>query len=414
LLSEIASLIACDEFAERARHPQHPQAFTRRRDLPLPALVSMLLSQRGASQQRSLDAFFGALDQRAGFVRGVSDRAFAKARSHLHQPALGWLNDRLLQGADRMGALPRWNGFRVVAADASVLRPAVRACHRVRGGVAGSDQRLFALYLPAAELTLHASVHAAAVSERAMLMEALPMLSERDLLVLDRGYPAAWLCERLSHAGRHFVMRCDGDSGFAVVQQFMRSGEAERWVSLPAPKPREVADWGCERRKVSVRLVRHVSPTTGQIRVLMTNVTESQAPAEAFAALYHQRWRIEEAFKRLKHRMKLESVSGLSQHALIVDVAAKVLADNLAALMCLAAQDPQPAGQAVKKVNRAYAADIVGRMIAPVLLAVGDVVQQVRRMLALLAKNTQRYRPGRARPRPKWHVKPHPSMAYKG
>ena len=39
-----------------------------------------------------------------------------------------------------------------------------------------------------------------------------------------------------------------------------------------------------------------------------------------FADLYHQRWRIEEAFKRLKHRLKLEAVSGLSQQALLIDV----------------------------------------------------------------------------------------------
>ena len=55
----------------------------------------------------------------------------------------------------------------------------------------------------------------------------------------------------------------------------------------------------------------------------------STGAGAAFGELYHQRWRIEEAFKRLKHRLHLEAVSGLSQHALLVDVAAKVLADNM-------------------------------------------------------------------------------------
>jgi IS4 transposase len=49
------------------------------------------------------------------------------------------------------------------------------------------------------------------------------------------------------------------------------------------------------------------------------------ASAAELADLYRGRWRIEEAFKRLKHRMGLDSVSGLSQHALLVDVATKVL-----------------------------------------------------------------------------------------
>jgi len=59
--------------------------------------------------------------------------------------------------------------------------------------------------------------------------------------------------------------------------------------------------------------------------VLATNLDTQAFPCEVFCDLYHQRWRIEEAFKRLK--AKLECVSGLTQHTLLVDVAAKVLAD---------------------------------------------------------------------------------------
>lgn len=66
--------------------------------------------------------------------------------------------------------------------------PAIRTCHRTQAA-ANAEQRLFALYLPGAELTLHAAVDSAAESERAVLMESL---LERGLL---------------------FVMRCDNNSG---------------------------------------------------------------------------------------------------------------------------------------------------------------------------------------------------------
>jgi IS4 transposase len=45
--------------------------------------------------------------------------------------------------------------------------------------------------------------------------------------------------------------------------------------------------------------------------------------------LHHQRWRIEEAFKRLKHRPHLQAIPGLSQQVLMLDGAAKVLADEI-------------------------------------------------------------------------------------
>ncbi len=61
--------------------------------------------------------------------------------------------------------------------------------------------------------------------------------------------------------------------------------------------------------------VRHVAPN-GEARVLMTNLFDTRRfPVSAFGDLYHRRWRIEEAFKRLKHRLNLEHVTGLYQQA---------------------------------------------------------------------------------------------------
>lgn len=135
--------------------------------LPLPTLVASLLCMRASSQQCLLDSVFGAMRDTAAMVRGVSDRAFAKARSHLHAPALSALNDQVLARASASGMVPLWQGFRLVAADASVLMPAIRRCKRTRR-LAEADQRLFALYLPGAEITLHAAVHSASESAQAI------------------------------------------------------------------------------------------------------------------------------------------------------------------------------------------------------------------------------------------------------
>ena len=367
---------------------------------------------RGSSQQCHLDAFFGSLSNSAGLVRGVSDRAFAKARSHLHVPALVDLNDALLAGADAAGLVPRWEGFRLVAADASVLMPAIRRCSRTRR-LAAADQRLFALYLPGAELTLHAAVHSASESERAMLANALDVLKPGDVLLLDRGYPAAWLVHLLNARSIGFVMRCDTVSGgWRGVRQFIRDGHAEAQITLSAPNKQDAADWNCPALAPRVRVVRQVAPN-GQVRVLMTNLPPEVAPAGAFGDLYHRRWRIEETFKRLKHRLHIEAVSGLSQHAVLVDVAAKVLADNIASLMCMGAQaneQAQPGSQCL----RTRALQAIQHLLPRALLALGNVPALIANTFALLARSLRRRRPGRSSPRNSPKVKPHPSLAYKG
>jgi Transposase DDE domain len=375
----------------------------------LPALVSALLSMRASSQQAMLDGFFSAL----GDAPAVSDRAFAKARSHLHMPALTWLNDWLIQRCEAARLISRWHGLRVVVGDGSVLMPAVRRCPRTRN-LAAPEQRLFALFLPGIELTLHASVHSASESERAMLVQALDKLGPDDVLVLDRGYPASWLVNLLIERGIKFVIRCDFDgAGWTGVREFKRSGKKQSSVQLSAPSATEAEDWQCSRNAPTVRLVRQIAPGGG-VRVLMTNIDEHAVPHEAFGDLYHQRWRIEEAFKRLKLRMGLEAVSGLSQHALIIDVAAKILADNIAALLCHGAAAEHDLGARQRKCNRSFAAKVIQRALPPILLGIGNTLHAIGDLMRRLARATQRFVPGRSQPRPKHHVKPHPNLAYKG
>ena len=418
MLAELNARICSDEFTQLARHPDHPQAFTRNRRLPLPALIGALLTMRNQSQQLTVDTFFGAVQGGAVPLRGVSDRAFAKARSHLHLPALESLNDLVVRRADEAGLIERWHGLRVVAADASVLMPAVRPCLQSRSA-ADPDQRLFALYLPGAELTLHASVHSATVAERRMLMQALDLLGPQDVLVLDRGYPAAWLVAVLNARGIRYVMRCDNEGGWSGVKNFASSGLDQTQIELTAPSADDDSQWGCGRHKPSVRLVRQRAPN-GQFRVLATNLDAQVYPPAMFGDLYHQRWRIEEAFKRIKHRLKLEAVSGLSQHALIIDVAAKVLADNLSSLMCAAAteQATSPPSstprQHARKINRSYAAAYLRNVLPRLMLRVGDICSLIAQAIKMLATNTLTFIPNRSQPRPNNHVKPHPSLAYKG
>lgn len=375
---------------------------------------------RTGSQQALLDTFFTNLQASVGdgaqMVRGASDRAFAKARSHLHMPALNWLNDWVIDRAESSGIVKRWRGLRLVAADASVLMPAIRKCHRTRFAASG-DQRLFSLYLPDSELTLHASVHSADTSERAMLMQALECLGPDDVLLLDRGYPAAWLVSLLCERGIRFCMRCDKElTGWSAVKRFLRSGSQQANVTLSTPSAQDVQDWGCSPAAPEVRLVRNVS-SNARVRVMATNLDPVDFPWECFGELYHKRWRIEEAFKRLKHHMHLEAVSGLSQQALIIDVASKVLADNLASLLCTTALGDDPSHQAAqpqnRQCNRAYAAAAMVRMLPSVLIFVGDILAAIGQTLDLLRRTTCRIVAARSSPRPKSHLKPHVKYAYK-
>ena len=233
------------------------------------------------------------------------------------------------------------------------------------------------------------------------------------MLLLDRGYPAAWLVNLRNERGILFVMRCDtANGGWRAVREFMRGNQPEAVVTLGASDARDAADCGCSAQAPTVRWVRNVA-TGAKRRVPLTNLGAAQVPAAAFGELHHQRWRIEEAFKRLKHRLHLGAVSGLSQHALLVDVAAKVLADNIAAPMCQAMQ-AGPELPVRRRCHRTHASAVVHRLLPRVLLAVGDVLGMINSAMTVIARTVHRITPVRSAPRKSDRIKRHVRLAHRG
>lgn len=284
-----------------------PKAFQRNRKLPFPTAIVVLLSGLTASLQSELNAFFPQLENRCDLLRTVSAQAFSKARKKFSFVVFSLLNQRLLSLLEAAFSVPRWHGFRVVAGDASKLQLFLRDAtkRQVQEAIA------FALYLPGIEMSLAFQLYSPSVGERQMLFEHLHYLKEDDLLVLDRGYPGNWLCAVLTQTRRHFCMRVD-DTGYACVKAFKRSGRSEQIVTLGAPNRRDCEAFGCRPEPTTVRLIRVITPNARQY-ILMTSLLDTTAfPAQHFADLYHSRWRIEEAFKRIKHRLNLEQLSGIS------------------------------------------------------------------------------------------------------
>lgn len=389
----------------------NPTAFVRHRKQPFAKLISFMLSGTVASVQNELNVFAANLDNRADLWREVTAQAFAKARQGFSAKVFELLNQRLLQLIEHQFSPPRWRGFRLVAADASKLQLFLKDAvgRRVREAIA------FALYLPGPELSLRFELYDDLVAERQMLFEHLDHLNPDDLLILDRGYPAVWLIVALLMRNLSFCMRVD-DTGFGSVKAFRRSGRSERLVTLRPPSKQDARDYGIPRQAVTVRLVRVVTPN-GKCHIVMTSLLDPQQhPAEVFGDLYHARWRIEEAFKRIKHRLKLEHLSGLSWLAAQQDFGAKMVCDNLNALAVYAAEPQHSNGaerqETTHKINRTYGFALLKRYLPRWLLGPLPDLDILLRVFNELRKHWVRFVPGLSKPRPKG-PKPHQSHAYK-
>jgi hypothetical protein len=243
---------------------------------------------------------------------------------------------------------------------------------------------------------------AASVFDRAMPKEALSDRGPDDVLLLYRGYRRLVLV--LNKRGIRFVMRCDNGSGWPTVRELVRSACTEVTVRLKPPSARDAHDWGCSRVVPSAHLVCHVAPD-GAIRVLATNLPADEVPP-AGGEPYYRRWRVEEDFKRFKSTGFTSRRFWLSQHALIIDVAAKVFANNIASLLCATAQAEHRSDEPTRRCNRNYTARCM-RHLQPAILLLADLIEMIAVTLAQLADNTRRRSSDRCRPRPTHYVKLH-------
>src|SRR5260370_39194838 len=108
--------------------------------------------------------------------------------------------------------------------------------------------------------------------------------------------------------------------------------------------------------------------------------------------------------KRLKHRLNLEHVSGLSQRAVVQDLAGRVLCDNLQDLTTLPAHACHELPPD-RRINRAYVHSVLKPLLPSLLLAIARATS-LPAALALIARHTFGHRPGISKqrePRPKSH-----------
>ena len=153
---------------------------------------------------------------------------------------------------------------------------------------------------------------------------------------------------------------------------------------------------------------------SGQEEILVTSLLDAQLyPAAEFAALYHQRWGIEEAFKVLKHRLNVEQFSGELPESVRQDFHAKIFTANLAHIMAGTGQEVLPEAKRGRyQVNLAYTLSMLRpRLFAWLLnpLEPDDVLT----LLDLIGRTLERKRPGRKANRPKSRPNPRPRRQYK-
>lgn len=345
LLGHLRTQLESEEF--QSKHKEKENDFIRERCLTFCVVVLLLVNMMKRSLQDELDEFFKVLNEEKVASRQVGKSAFSQARKKLKASAFIELNQEQVRYFYEHFSPETWQGYRLLAVDGTLLDVPDTPSNREEFGVWGSRHdgkgspkvRVSQLFDVHNQLTIDAQISPKSVGERQLALRHLAFLSEDDLLLIDRGYPAFWFFAAILRRNAQFCARIDGNN-WDIVKDFIASGQSDSQILLT---PTHDAKKMCKSLQLPIdplalRLVRVTLPS-GQIEVLITSLIDStRFPSLLFQPLYQLRWPVEEDYKCIQSRFEIENWSGTTSKAVYQDFHATIFTKNLAAIFQQPAQ----------------------------------------------------------------------------
>jgi hypothetical protein len=284
-------------------------ATLRKRRLPAEQVIWLVLGM-ALYRHRPIDELVHRLDL---VLPGVDDEvsvarsAVAQARARLGAEPLRWLFEKCstkwaLESARRH----EWRGLALFGVDGTTVRVPDSGLNRshfggqdagaLRGASGYPLARVVTLMALRSHLLLAARFGPYA-SELGYAKELWPLIPERSLTIVDRGFLDAKVLIPLARGGgRHWLTRAKDTSSFRITETLGRDDELVEFKVSSAARtadPSLPATW-------TVRAIAYRRPGFAPQLLLCSMLDPKKFPAKELIALYHERWEIELGYDEVK------------------------------------------------------------------------------------------------------------------
>jgi hypothetical protein len=183
------------------------------------------------------------------------------------------------------------------------------------------------------DFVVHGELSTMAIGEKALLMKGLPEVkAANDILILDRGFGHFCTMVELLNRGKNFCVRLPLCSKMAKrIMEGKRKDFVVKWE--PSNKEKEnCRKNGLACNPITIRLVK-VTLKNGEIELLATNLIDQNIyTGKDMKDLYRYRWGIEEGFKKIKPKMKIEQFGCRKAEGIYQEFYAHIFCINMISL----------------------------------------------------------------------------------
>jgi hypothetical protein len=393
-------------------HKSNSKDFSRNRVLNFTTVFMLILKKSIKSLQLILNELF----IHGSIASIVTSSAYTQARKKFRHTAFIELNDDTVRIFYEGKSEKRWNGFRCIAGDASIIiLPKGEEIQAEFGCVKIKNQTIESQYSAAmflcfydvlnniaikSELTTYPN-YECAVAKR-MLDESI---KEDDLLIFDRCYASYEFLATLTTNAKNYLIRCSKTS-FSIARLLSAKKKlASKIVTISAPNKQKnyLIEKGLPL-KIQVRFV-SVLLSTGEMEILATSLMDDTLSCNDFKQLYHLRWEIEGYFNLLKGRLNLENFTGKTIESIKQDFWSTIFISNIESVITKGIEDeinknPEK-NRLPKKINHAVTFNAIKNMAFDVFLNVKKTPDSIEKMRLLFRTGSIVQRKDRGSPQRK-------------
>ena len=344
-------------------------------------------------------------------IQPVTDAAFSLARFKIDLSFFKDLN-KIVIDFHQESPSKLWKGFQLIAGDGSTVSlPASRQIKEYFGVHSNNDDgiknclaQIFMLYDVYTDVVIDGRISTMENSERTLLSNCLAdQPVTKAIYLLDRGFGHFHVCKRFLNQKRDFCIRISNSC--SVSCRAVMENPLNDFITYWKPSRKEKKTChkhGLDNEPVKIRASK-IMLNTGEIEILVSSLYETNTYSLAdIKGLYKLRWGIEEGYKKLKPKMRLEQFGSRKPEGIFQEFEAHLFMMNLVGIMGNIAQNEIAEKCRKRKLKYKYNWQSAYRLIRNKIVSLLNQVEIehiIDKLLKLIAASVVAIRPERSFPR---------------